>query len=128
MFPAKISNLFSTPTSRTVDATISACDENSCTNLDCIVHGLRHPLAVVKPSPRQPTTNELPHATEPTAGTDNAWTNIALASPPPAITFSSFDGAGDNTMTGALDASNLEKGYQAGMVHTAPNTVIGMPT
>lgn len=128
MFPAKISNLFSTATARAADATIPACVDNSCTNPDCLDHGLRRPSAIMTPSARHPTTKELPHVTETSTSTDNVWTNIALASPPPAITFSSFDGAGDKlTMSGAVDASNLEKGYQAGMVHTAPNIVIGIP-
>jgi len=127
MFPASMSNLFSTSASRTADATISACDDNSCSNLDCLVHGLRRPSAVVTPAARHPTTTELPHVTESATSTDNVWTNIALASPPPAITFSSFDGAGDNTMSGAVDGSSLEKGYQAGMVPTAASTVVSIP-
>jgi len=123
------SGIATTSTTHISDATNLTCHDTVCTNLDCLIHSLKRPSAALTPPSRCPTAKELQHASEPIPGNSDVWTNIALSSPPPVYTITSFDGAGDNlTMSGAVDASAMEKGYQSGQrIYAIPNSTIGMP-
>jgi len=116
------SNLFAASASE--NAKTLTCDDHLCIDPECSIHGPRRPATVVMREPCRLGTGELPSVDEQSTSTNDVWTNIALAAPSPIHAIPSFDGPSDGiTMSGAVDAADLEKGNKGGQMIYATNGV-----